>query len=105
MAALEARLIGTEALRQRLEEGDARAGGQIGVAAEDFARQRHPGGLAAARQKILAKLDQIGGAPLRRFRAGHAVRSSSPRPRSAMRLQQLAKEGRVHARFLSMPAP
>ena len=59
---LHAGRIGAEALRQRLEEGDARSGGQLGIAAEDFARQRHAGGLAAAGQQVLAQFDQALGA-------------------------------------------
>ena len=54
--------IGAEALGQRLEKGDARSGGQFAIAAEDLARQRDAGGLAAAGQEILAQLDQALGA-------------------------------------------
>jgi hypothetical protein len=38
----EPRVIGTEPLRQRLEEGDARSGGELAVAGQDLARERHP---------------------------------------------------------------
>ena len=60
-----ARGIGAEALSQRLEEGNARAGGQLAIAAEDFARAGNAGGLAAARQEMLAQLDQALGARAR----------------------------------------
>ena len=53
-----ARRVGAEALRQRFEEGDARPGREFRVTGEDFARQRHAGGLAAAGQQIFAQLDQ-----------------------------------------------
>ena len=39
---------------ERLEEGDARPGGQFGVARQDFLRQRDAGSLAAAGQQLLA---------------------------------------------------
>ena len=54
-----ARAVGAEALRQRLEKSDARTDGELGIAGEDFARQRHAGGFAAARQQVLAQLDEI----------------------------------------------
>ena len=55
---VEPRMVGAEARGQRLEEGDTRAGGQLGVACEDLAGERHAGGFAAARQELLAELDQ-----------------------------------------------
>jgi hypothetical protein len=54
--------IGAEAPRERLEKGNARPGSELGIAAEDFARQRHAGGLAAAGQQVLAQFDQALGA-------------------------------------------
>ena len=51
---LHAGRIGAEALVQRFEESDARAGGQFAVAGEDFARAGDARGLAAARQQVLA---------------------------------------------------
>ena len=59
---LHAGRIGTEAFAQRLKEGDARPGGQLAIAAEDFARPGDAGGLAAAGQEVLAQLDQALGA-------------------------------------------
>ena len=55
---VEPRVVGAEPRRQRLEEGDARTGGQLVVAGEDLARERHAGRLAAPRQQLLAQLDQ-----------------------------------------------
>jgi hypothetical protein len=52
--ALHAYGIGAEALRQRFKEGDARAGAQFGIAAEDFAGERDAGGFAAAGEQVLA---------------------------------------------------
>ena len=44
--------------RQRLEERDARAGGQFVVERENLARERHAGGFAASGQQFLAQFDQ-----------------------------------------------
>ena len=55
---IDARVIGTERVRQRFEKGDARTDRQLGVARKDFPRQRNARGLAAARQQFLAELDQ-----------------------------------------------
>ena len=70
--------IGAEALRQSFEEGDARADGELGVAGEDFARERHAGGLAASGKELLAQRDQI-------FRSCGGVRTAWPRPLDAGR--------------------
>ncbi len=53
---IEPRPVWTEAVSQRLEEGDARSGGQFGVLGEDFAGERRARRLAAARQQFLAQL-------------------------------------------------
>ena len=50
--------VHAEAARQRLEEGDARPGRQFRVAREDFARERHAGGFAAAGQQVFTELRQ-----------------------------------------------
>ena len=80
-------------LRQRLEEGDARPGGELAVAAEDFARQRHAGGLAAAGQQVLAQLDQA-------FGAGGGLAAPVARQQRAAALgnglQQFPEERGVH---------
>ena len=34
----------------------------VGITGEDFARERHPGSLAAAGQKIFAQFDEVFGA-------------------------------------------
>ena len=47
-------LVVAEGGGERLEEGDARPDGQFGVARQNFLRQRHAGGLAAAGQQLLA---------------------------------------------------
>ncbi|MGH6990174.1 MAG: hypothetical protein ACREE3_09790 [Stellaceae bacterium] len=67
---LQPRFVRPESRGQRLEKRDAWAGGEFGVASENFARQRHPGGFAAAAEQVFAKLDQafgtgrIGAAPV-----------------------------------------
>ncbi len=48
------RAIGTEALGERLEEGDPLAGPELGIVGKNFARERYPRGLAPAREKRLA---------------------------------------------------
>ena len=45
---VEPRPVGAEPVRQRLEEGDARADRQFAVLRQNFAGQRHAGGFAAA---------------------------------------------------------
>ncbi len=57
------RVVRPEALGERLEERDARPSGKFGVAAENFAGERHTGGLAAAGEQVFGELDQA-------FRAG-----------------------------------
>ena len=57
------RRIGTEALAQRLEKGNARAGRQLRVAMQNLAGTRDAGRLAAAGQQVFAQLHQA-------FRAG-----------------------------------
>ena len=47
---LDACGIVAERARQRLEEGDARPGRQLGIVGENFVGQRDAGGLAAAGQ-------------------------------------------------------
>ena len=88
-------MVGTEAGRQRLEEGDARTGGQFGVALQDLARERHARGLAAAGQELLAQLDQARRAL---FRALAALARAIEQRAAALRdgLQHFAKEGGVH---------
>ena len=76
-------MVGAEAVCQRLEEGDARTGGQLGIAREDLARERDAGGLAAAGQQLLAELDEVAERCSARSRRSR-VRSISARPRSAM---------------------
>ena len=87
--------IGAEAARQRLEEGDARAGCQLGVAREDFARERDAGGFAAAGEQILAELDEVGRALL--GDPAPVARAVDERA-AAFRdgLQHIAEEGGAH---------
>ena len=54
--------IGAESVAKRLEEGNARPSGELGVATEDLSCARDAGGLAAAGQEVLAQLDQTLGA-------------------------------------------
>ena len=75
--------VGAEPARQRLEEGDAGTGLQLAVTREDFARERDPGGFAAAGQQLVAKLSEAGRALLGDL-ARSRVRSISARPRSAI---------------------
>ena len=51
---------------ETLEKRDPRARGQLSVAGQDLARERHAGGLAAPGQELLAEVDQIGGTLLGR---------------------------------------
>ena len=92
--------VGAEARRQRLEEGDARAGGQLGVADEDLARECHAGSLAAPGEEVLAQLNQalraLGAKPALLARAVHEGTAAI-----GNRLQQLPEEGNVH---LPVPA-
>ena len=70
--------VRAEAVRQRLEEGDARPGGQLGVFGEDFLGQRHAGRLAAARQQLLAQFGQAFRARRRHRRGGRACGRAAP---------------------------
>ena len=88
--------IGSETLGQRLEEGDARSGGEFVVAAEDFARTGDAGSLAEARQQVLAQLDQA-------FGAGGRIDTPVSRQQRTSALgdglQQFAEERGVHPAF------
>ena len=66
-SAIDAGAVRAEGGGERLEESNARAGGQVGVARQDLLGQRHARGLTAARQQRLAELDQAGGALMRRL--------------------------------------
>ncbi len=57
--ALDALAVGTETGRQRLEEGDARADGELGIAHEHFARERGAGRFAADREERVAQVDEV----------------------------------------------
>jgi hypothetical protein len=91
--ALDGRPVVTEGPGQGFEEGDARSGGQFGIAREYFLRQRHAGSLAAAGQQVLAELDQTRGAFMRRF-APLALDQCAAAIRDA--LQHFAEKGGVH---------
>ena len=56
--------VGAEPARQRLEKGNARPGVQLGIAGQDFARERDARGFAAAREQILAQMRKVGRALL-----------------------------------------
>jgi hypothetical protein len=85
--------IRSEARQQHLEKRDPRAGLQLRIAAEDFARQRDARGLAADRQELLAQTcDALGTHQPGRFappidQCAAAVGDG---------LQQLAKKRRIH---------
>jgi hypothetical protein len=88
--------VGAEPRRQRLEEGDARAGGQLGIVGEDFGGARHPGRLARTGQQRFALLDQV----LRLGGGGAAaIAGTLDQCPAALGngLQQLAEERGVHA--------
>ena len=86
----------TERGGERLEEGDARPGRQLGVARQDFLRERDAGRLAAAGQQLLAELDQTGRALMRRL-AALALDQCAAAVGDA--LQHFAEERGVH-RFI-----
>jgi len=53
-------VVGPEFRRKTLEKGDPRPGGQLRVARQDLAGERHARGFAASGQELLAQIDQIG---------------------------------------------
>ena len=88
---IDAGVVVPEGLRQRLEKGDARPGGQLGIVVENFVGERDARGFAAAGQQRLAQLDETVGAPARRRAArdqGAAAVGDA--------LQHLAEERGVH---------
>src|SRR5215472_13189192 len=89
----EARMIGAEILRQRLEESDARAGGQLRVLAEDIAGERHARGFATLGDELLAKLGEVLRTALRNL----ARVACEKRPAAfGDGLKQLTKERGIH---------
>ena len=93
---VDALAVDPETGRQRLEEGDARAGGQFVVDAENLARERDAGGFAPAGQQFVAQIDKAG-RPCRSVTA--PVAGTVHQGAAALRngLQHLAKERGVHA--------
>ena len=93
---IEPRMVRAEAIGQRLEEGDARAGGQLGIFGKNLARQRDAGRFAAAGQQFLAQLGQAFGA-----RLGLPAAVAGPVQQRAAALrdagQHFAEEGGVHS--------
>ena len=77
------------AARQRLEEGDARAGLELAVARQDFARERHAGGFAAAGQQLDRRAGSDWRTAVARPRAdrgcGRSARGRAPRWSAAYR--------------------
>ena len=90
--------VGAEALRQRLEEGDARADGQFAVTAENFASQSSARSLAAAGQQVLAEFDEA-------FRVGCGVDAPATIQQGAAavgdRLEEFPEERGVHVTLFS----
>jgi hypothetical protein len=87
--------VDAEAARKRLEEGDARARRQFGVARKNFAGERHAGGLATAGEQILAQL----GEALRALLGNAAPVARAIDERAAAlrdRLQHIAEGGSAH---------
>src|SRR5262249_32835802 len=58
-------MVGAEAMSERLEERNARTRGQLRIALQDLARERHARRLAAAGEQLIAKLHQARRALLR----------------------------------------
>ena len=85
--------IVAESPRQSFKEGNPGTDGQVVVAREDFARQRHAGGLASSRKQRLAEIDQTGRALMRRL-AAFAQDQGAAAVGDA--LQHLAKKRGVH---------
>ena len=93
---VDPRPIVAEHARQRLEEGDTRADGQLGILGKDLVCQRHAGRLAAAREQILAKLDEAGRARARRLAP---VAPDQGAAAVGDTLQHLAEERGIHRIF------
>ena len=93
---VDPRPIMAENARQRLEEGDTRADGQLRILGKDLVCQRHAGRLAATREQILAKLDETGRAGARRL-APVAPDQGAAAVGDA--LQHLAEERSIHRIF------
>ncbi len=100
---LDAGIVRPESGRQRLEEGDPRPGGQIGIAHQNLARERDAGGFAPAGQQLLAQFDQVFGA-LRGFVVAAAPALDQRAAPLGNRLQQFAEERRVHRRPITASA-
>ena len=85
--------VGPVAARQRLEKSDARAGLELAIARQDFARERHAGGFAAAGQQFVAELDRGSRSAAARPRAGRAcdrsARGRAPRSSAACRQKRM----------------
>ena len=91
--AVDAGAIVTEGGGERLEKGDPRPGGQVGIFGQDFLRQRDTRGFAAAGQQFLALFDDAGRALMRRLPA-LALDQCAAAVGDA--LQHLAEERGVH---------
>ncbi len=94
--AIDAGAIVAECGGERFEKGDARPGRELGIARQDFLRQRDAGRLAAAGQQLLALFDQTRRTLMRRFPA-LALDQCAAAVGDA--LQHLAEERGVH-RFI-----
>ncbi len=88
--------VGTVVPRQRLKEGEPRAGVEFVIAVEHFARHRDAGRLAAARQQRLAQLDQFGGILLA---VGVAAPAQQRAPALGNRGQEVGEKGVGHVSF------
>src|SRR5262249_52481044 len=77
--------IGPEALRQRLEKRDARAGREFVIALENFARQRDARGFTDASEQPPALLDQA-------FRARLRLLAPAARQQSAAALRNVLQQ-------------
>ena len=95
-AALESLPVRAERVRQRLEESDARSGGELAIARQDLAASATPE--ASPRPESSSSHNWMRLAERCSRGSRRSSRSISARPRSAMRLQHVAKKRGVHGR-------
>ena len=96
-------VVGVEVLRDQPQEGVALGSGEGGVAVENQPRERDAGGLAAARDQVVAQLDQFGRAGARGQVA--AAEADEVAPAVADGLEQVAEEGNRRHGTPSAPRP
>ena len=98
----EPRVVGPEAAASASKKAMRGPRGQLGVAGQDLARERHAGGFAAAGQELLAQLDQVGRALLgRRAAVARAVDQRA----AALRDASAACRRRRRCSRVQIPSP